>query len=53
MSEQTEYEKLNKQIDYIIKNNGINAAVKKLVMSDLCSSVSEARRLYYQKRGKV
>ncbi len=53
MSDQTEYDKLNNKINDIIKNNSISNAVKKLVMSDLCSSVSEARMLYYQKRGKV
>ena len=49
----TEYDKLNNKINDIIRNNSIGNAVKKLVMLDLCSSVSEARRWYYQKRGNV
>ena len=47
-----EYKDLNNRIDSIIAYNGITKAVQMLVDENLCPSKSQAKRLYYQKKGR-
>jgi len=48
-----EYNKMKDRINSIIRNNGRTKAIQMLIDEDLCVSKSEAKRLYYQKKGIV
>jgi hypothetical protein len=46
------YNGMTARINHIIKANGINTAIKILIDEGLCSSKSEAKSVYYQRKNR-